>query len=152
MGYARNHSGDTYHMKNNTIGEIHITQDVKWITGNSPRENKYTEEANDKEDIIVEETKEPEHEIIFEPANEQLDKGPLFEKLKMTPINCSCLTREVRMLKMYNNSGQLDEEVHFCYNTEEINKKNNKVELENFQDTWWHPDPEKHKNGKKQSD
>ena len=130
-------------MKNNTTGEIHITWDVKWTTGNIPTEIKNTEEANNEEDIIVGETKEPEHEIIFEPANEQLDKGPLFEKLKMTPINCSCLTREVRMLKMYNNSGQLDEEVHFCYNTEEINKKNNKVEPENFQDAWWHPDPEK---------
>ena len=31
IGYARNHSRDTYRMKNNTTREIHITQDVKWI-------------------------------------------------------------------------------------------------------------------------
>ena len=73
--------------ENNRTSEIHITWDVKWTTGNVPAEVKGTEEVNDKDNIIVEETMEPEHEIVFEPTDEPQNEEPLFEKIKPASIN-----------------------------------------------------------------
>ena len=51
MGEPRNHTGDTYRMKNNKTGQIQITQDVVWT-----EKDKLTPPASDiqveQEEII----------------------------------------------------------------------------------------------------
>ena len=111
-------------MKNNKTSEVHITRDVKQIkSGNKEiSQGDNLEIDDDAEDQIDENEK---HKIVFEPEEENGMDMPLFEEINPDrEMSTPRLTREVMNLRSYNNPGRLEtEEVHFCFNIEETNDK-----------------------------
>ena len=149
LGYARNHTGDTYRMRNDSTEQVVITRDIIWTKG------KVSEDTNeDDSDIDEDNDVEPEHEIVFEQYNNDTEEhpeneGPLFEHPAYEEVpdeeiesnrGPQRLATELRMLKSYNNPG-LREEVHFCFNVEESTGAE-KEEPTTFQEAWNHPESE----------
>ena len=149
LGYARNHSGDTYRMKNDKTGEVLITRDIKWTKNENeactPSKNLEVKDEDENRQEIIE---EPEHEIVFEPDTENDRNEPLFNneqlEVEASTLTVRRISREVRGLQSYNKPGRLEieEEVHFCFNVEEIIEE---TEPKMFQEAWWHPDEGKRK-------
>lgn len=162
MGYALNHTGDTFRMRNNTTGMIVITRDVQWI---KESEVKATEKKEQVEDIPLfgEELgfrRNPEEVVEFQEENVRRRLFHNYEEIPRGENTSGSETsgdegtngrddrpapptpREVRNLRTYNNPGRLErgtnEEFYFCFLT-----KGGKIEIDEpmtFQEAWNHPD------------
>ena len=128
MGYARNHTGDTYRMKNDSTGQIIITRDVKWTSTKSPIVSE--EDIDIKDDEEINDQRDHDEE---QPVQRVFDTPPRGREQE-TP-------REVRNLRSFNNPGRLEQEAHFCFN---VSNEDPDVKLEplNFRDAWDHPNSE----------
>ena len=77
--YARNHTGNIYRVKNDSKGEVQVTQDVVWTKGRKENNN----------DDKPEKEEEHEHEIVSKSDDEAQPEMPLFKEAK------GCISREV---------------------------------------------------------
>ena len=136
FGYARNHTGDTYLMKNDKTGEVQVTRDVVWTKGRKGNaDGDYDLQEDEEEEIdgdAIERDRELEHEQ---------NEGAQDEVQRTNEESAPRLSRELRGLQTYNKPGRL-EQVHFCFNVEETTKTNEEEEPITFQQAWWHENSE----------
>ena len=149
MGYVRNHTGDTYRMKNNKTWQIQITRDVVWTEKNrlNPPE---PENQVEQEEIILYRNApyqinvdENDHNLDQDNQNEEEEENQ--EEQVVAPVR-QRIGQEVRGLQMYNNPGRLDHlerahQVHFAFKVEEVVEEE-EMEPTTFQEAWWNPNLE----------
>ena len=154
LGYARNHTGDTYRMRNNSTGKTVITRDLKWLAPEKKMLEILPARSNNSievETIIDEEDRHDEEIVEFEPEGARRvlfqDYEEIMDPEGQEDADSPKTPREVRNLRSYNNPGRIElgkeREVYFCFLT-----KDGEIEFDaplTFQEAWNHHDEDERK-------
>ena len=140
VGYAKNHTGNTYRMINLQTNKIWITRDVIWVHQNFGDYFSLTKKmitiVGDNDNNIVE-VKEPvKVETVMEPEIEIIDE---VEEIEGGTREGFRLTREMRGLRSYNIPGKM-EVAEFCFSSVLMSDTG---EPTSFREAWDYPDCEK---------